>query len=113
MSAVADLLKTSVIIGTLYALTGPNLAALSTLSGTDITNHRDGESDVRKQRKRRHETFLLGIRLGTGNSIGLLIVATILFIRSDSSGELALMDYWLRATLQASVLACSSSSWEL
>ena len=103
MSAVADLLKTSVIIGTLYALTGPNLAALSTLSGTDITNHRDGESDVRKQRKRRHETFLLGIRLGTGNSIGLLIVATILFIRSDSSGELALMDYWLRATLQASV----------
>jgi hypothetical protein len=106
MSSIVELLKTAMVVGTLYTLTGPNLAALATLSGTDIINRRDYDSDDhRKKKKRKVETFLLGIRWGIGNSIGILLVGGILISLqpNDPSGDWVWMDYWLRTMLQAFV----------
>jgi hypothetical protein len=105
MSSIIELFKTSIIVGTLYTLTGPNLAALATLSGTDIINHRDDDSDDRKKEKRRTESFLLGIRWGIGNSLGILLVGSILIIlqSGDPDDEWDWMDDWLHTMLQAFV----------
>ncbi|KAL3774836.1 hypothetical protein HJC23_005415 [Cyclotella cryptica] len=106
MSATSELFLTAVIVGTLYTLTGPNLAALATLSGADILNHNldDDNSDCNKKKKRRRESFLLGIRWGIGNSIGLLLVGGILIgLQNDTSVEWVWMDYWVRTMLQAFV----------
>lgn len=105
MASIIELIHTSMVVGALYTLTGPNLAALATLSGTDIINHRDDDSDDRKREKRRIESFLLGIRWGIGNSIGILLVGGILIsIQSgDPDHEWVWMDYWVRTMLQAFV----------
>lgn len=105
MASIIELLRTSMVVGALYTLTGPNLAALATLSGTDIINHRDDDSDDRKVEKRRIESFLLGIRWGIGNSLGILLVGGILIsIQSgDPEDEWVWMDLWVRTMLQAFV----------
>ncbi|KAL7518233.1 hypothetical protein ACHAWX_003079 [Stephanocyclus meneghinianus] len=106
MSATTELFLTAIIVGTLYTLTGPNLAALATLSGADILNHHldDDISDCNKKKKRKRESFLLGIRWGLGNSIGLLLVGGILIgLQNDTSVEWVWMDYWVRTMLQAFV----------
>jgi hypothetical protein len=105
MASIIELFKTSTIVGTLYTLNGPNLAALATLSGTDIINHRDDDSDDRKKEKQRTESFLLGIRWGIGNSLGILLVGTILISlqSGDPDDEWVWMDDWLHTMLQAFV----------
>lgn len=98
MSAL-ELIHTGIIVGTLYVLTGPNLAAIATLSGTDVIDHND---DAKK--KRRDGTFMIGIRWGIGNAIGLILVGGLLiWLQSLSTTEWAQMDYWISCILQALV----------
>jgi hypothetical protein len=108
MSSIIDLLHTSIIVGSLYTLTGPNLAAIATLSGIDINvedHHGDYLDGNQKIRRRRPNSFLLGIRWGVGSSIGIILIAAILIgIQSDDANQEWLwMDDWLRVMMQAFV----------
>ena len=106
MSTIVELVKTSIVVGALYTLSGPNLAALATLSGTDIINRRDDESDDHRKRNRRKvNTFLLGLRWGIGNSIGIVLVGGILISlqSGDPSDDWVWMDYWVGVMLQSFV----------
>lgn len=99
MSAL-ELIQTGIIVGTLYVLTGPNLAAIATLSGTDVIDHCNDDA----KKNRRDGTFTIGIRWGIGNSIGLLLVGGLLiWLQSLSTMEWALMDFWISYILQALV----------
>ena len=104
-STFLELIKTSVIVGALYTLTGPNLAALATLSGTDLLNHDDDLKDTQKKKKRQVDTFSLGLRWGIGNSIGIVAVGVILISlqSNDPADDWVWMDYWLGITLQVFV----------
>lgn len=109
MSSIIALLHTSIVVGALYTLTCPNLAALATLSGTDIINHRGGDDfdggGSQKNRMRRRESFLLGIRWGVGSSIAITLIAGILIgtHSGDPNEEWMWMNDWLRVMIQAFV----------
>lgn len=108
MSSIIDLLHTSIIVGSLYTLTGPNLAAIATLSGIDIgAQEHDGNDldDSQKNRRRRTKTFLLGIGWGVGSSIGIMLIVGILMVirGDDTNQEWMLMDDWLWVMMQAFV----------
>lgn len=107
MSSPIDLVNTSLVVGALYALTGPNLAAIATLSGADIVGHRYGTSDDNgKKRRQKIDTFLiLGIRWGIGSSISIILVGSIVIgIQSDNPNEdWVLMDDQIRIMMQAFV----------
>ena len=106
MNTILELIKTSIIVGALYTLTGPNLAALATLSGTDILNHGfDDLEDIQQKKKRKVDTFSLGLRWGIGNSIGILVVgASIISLQSgDPTDDWVWVDYGLAVTLKAFV----------
>jgi hypothetical protein len=105
-----NLLHTSIIVGSLYTLTGPNLAAIATLSGVDVdTQEHDGNDldDSQKNRRRRTKTFLLGIGWGVGSSIGIMFIVGILMViqgdDTDTTQEWMLMDDWLWVMMQAFV----------
>ena len=100
MSAI-EILHTGVLVGTLYVLTGPNLAALATLSGTDVIDHcNDGDA----KKNKRDGTFLLGIRWGLGNALGLLVIGGLLVsLQSLDSSQWASTDYIISYCLQALV----------
>ncbi|KAL3802625.1 hypothetical protein HJC23_011949 [Cyclotella cryptica] len=99
MSAL-EVFRTGIIVGTLYVLTGPNLAAIATLSGTDVIDHCNDDA----KKNRRDGTLLIGIRWGIGNSIGLLLVGGLLiWLQSLSTIEWAQMDFWISYILQALV----------
>jgi hypothetical protein len=100
MSAI-EVIHTGVLVGTLYVLTGPNLAAIATLSGTDVIDRCD---DGATKKNRRDGTFLLGVRWGIGNSGGLLLVGALLVhLQSMASTEWTLTDYIISYVLQTCV----------
>ena len=107
MSTINELLNTSILVGVLYTLTAPNLAALATLSGIDVLKHRDDDFDdsSSKNKKPRAKTFLLGIEWGIGNSISLMLIGGIFIgIQSgDPNEDWIWMDDSLRSMIQAFV----------
>lgn len=70
--STSDLIKQGMLMGTCHLLTGPDhLAAMATICGIYMRSNRSSGSS-------RFESFMLGIKWGIGNSIGLLIVGSIM-----------------------------------
>ena len=70
--STSDLIKQGMLMGTCHLLTGPDhLAAMATICGIYMQSNRSSGSS-------RFESFMLGIKWGIGNSIGLLIVGSIM-----------------------------------
>ena len=70
--STSDLIKQGMLMGTCHLLTGPDhLAAMATICGIYMRSNRSSGSS-------RFESFMLGIKWGIGNSIGLLIVGNIM-----------------------------------
>jgi hypothetical protein len=103
MLTLTDLLNTSALVGALYALTGPNLAAIATLAGTDIVGHPHVELyNGRKKRRRTADAFALGLNWGIGSSISIILVGGIL-ICGDPNEDWIWMGDWARIVMQAFV----------
>ncbi|KAL7527706.1 hypothetical protein ACHAXR_002087 [Thalassiosira sp. AJA248-18] len=67
--ATGGLLATSILLGTVHVLVGPDhLSALATLIGTNISSRSS------------HQAFLLGIKWGIGHSLALLVVGGTLIV---------------------------------
>lgn len=93
-SSAIELICTGIIVGILYVFTRPNLAALAILSGTDVIGHYGYDEDTKLGR--RDGTFVLGIRWGVGNTVGLLLVGGLLvYIQSMASTDWYKLVLWL------------------
>lgn len=82
--ASIELATTGILMGFIYVLTGPDhLSAIATIVGTSLSSKPCNST--------RTWSFLLGIKWGIGNSIGLLIIGSILIATDSGSGG----DEWI------------------
>jgi hypothetical protein len=94
------------LLGALHTLAAPNLAALATISGIDIIDHRDDDlDDNSKKQRRKGRSFFLGIQWGLGNAFGVLLIGIILIgLQSgDPNGDWSWMDDWFLIAMRAFV----------
>ncbi|KAL3790802.1 hypothetical protein HJC23_004703 [Cyclotella cryptica] len=87
--SVARLISTGVIMGIVHVLTGPDhLAALMTLSGTDVRCGNNVYHALSESQK--CEAFFLGVRWGIGHSMGLILTGGVLIFLQERTSR-----YWL------------------